>query len=360
VDPVSQGSGVGNQQSADRGAVDVVALARQLIDIESTTGNEGEVAAWLASYLRDRGYSVLEQPLEPLITDSRSLVPRINVIAAVGEPDVVFSTHFDCVPPFFPSRIEGDKLYGRGACDAKGILAAQVAAAERLRAKGENRIGLVFVGGEERGSDGAKAANRIASKTRFLINGEPTDLRLGAATRGCYRVRLTATGKAAHSGYPELGESAIEKLLDCLMALRNADWPSDPLLGKTHYTIGLINGGVAPNVVPPNAEAEVFFRTVGEHEPLRALLHRTLAGRVDVKEILELPAARMHTVPGFETAVFSYFSDIPFLTNWGTPLLLGPGSIHVAHTDREHIAIDELTRAVDIYEKLAATLLSSS
>jgi acetylornithine deacetylase len=358
------GSGTRDQGSVgrDQGAVDVLDLARRLIDIESTTGNEGAVAKFLADYLRGRGYSVLEQPLEPLTPDPRSLspdpIPRANVIAAVGEPEVVFSTHFDCVPPFFPSRVEDGKLFGRGACDAKGILAAQVAAAERLREKGETRIGLVFVGGEERGSDGAKAANRIASKTRYLINGEPTDLRLGAATRGCFRVRLTASGKAAHSGYPELGESAIEKLLDCLVALRSADWPSDPLLGKTHYTVGLINGGVAPNVIPPNADAEVFFRTVGDHASLREILRETLAGRVDIKEILELPAARMHTVAGFETAVFSYFSDIPFLDQWGTPLLLGPGSIHVAHTDREHIAIDELNRAVDVYEKLAASLLS--
>ena len=335
-------------------SVDPVALARQLIDIESTTGNEGEVAAWLAAFLRDRGYSVLEQPLEPITGK-----PRTNVIAAIGEPAVVFSTHFDCVPPFFPSRVEGGVLYGRGACDAKGILAAQVAAAEQLRAKGETRVGLVFVGGEERGSDGAKAANRIGSKSKFLINGEPTDLRLGAATRGAFRVRLTAAGKAAHSGYPELGESAIDKLIDCLVALRTAAWPSDPLLGTTHFTVGLISGGVAPNVISPQAEAEVFFRTVGQHEPLRQVLHRTLAGRVTVEEILELPAMRMHTVPGFETAVFSYFSDIPFLSNWGTPLLLGPGSIHVAHTDREHIAIDELTRAVEIYATLAAKLLAA-
>lgn len=342
-----------------KGSVDVLGLARQLIDIESTTGNEGEVAAWLATYLRERGYSVLEQPLSSLIPDPLSPIPRTNVIAAVGEPDLVFSTHFDCVPPFFPSRVENGTLYGRGACDAKGILAAQVAAAERLRAKGETRIGLVFVGGEERGSDGAKAANKIASKARFLVNGEPTDLRLGAATRGCYRVKLTAKGKAAHSGYPELGESAIEKLIDCLMALRAADWPADPLLGKTHYTVGLISGGVAPNVIPPNAEAEVFFRTVGDHQPVRELLHRVINGRVDVQEILELPAVRMHLVDGFETAVFSYFSDVPFLSSWGKPLLIGPGSIHVAHTDHEHISIDELNRAVDTYETLAAALLAS-
>ncbi len=350
--------------TAGQGPVDVVELTRTLVDIESTTGNEGEVGAWLAGFLRDRGYSVLEQPLGDLESNSR-LKPgaiesrgRINVIAAVGEPEVVFSTHFDCVPPFFPSRIENGVLFGRGSCDAKGILAAQVAAAERLRATGETRIGLVLVGGEERGSDGAKAANRIASKARFLINGEPTELRLGAATRGAYRVRLTARGKAAHSGYPELGESAIDKLIDCLVDLRDADWPSDPLLGRTHHTVGLINGGVAPNVISPHAEAEVFFRTVSDHAPVRETLHHVLAGRVTVEEILELPAARMHTVPGFETATFSYFSDIPYLSNWGTPLLIGPGSIHVAHTDREHIVIAELDRAVGVYEKLAATLLS--
>jgi acetylornithine deacetylase len=335
-------------------SVNPLQLARQLIDIESTTGKEGEVAAFLADYLRGRGYSVLEQPLDPI-----GGTPRANVIAAVGEPDVVFSTHFDCVPPFFPSRVENGTLYGRGACDAKGILAAQVAAAERLREKAETRIGLVFVAGEERGSDGAKAANRIASKARFLINGEPTDLRLGSATRGCFRVRLTAKGKAAHSGYPELGESAIEKLIDCLVSLRGTEWPSDPLLGTTHYTVGLINGGVAPNVIPPNAEAEVFFRTTGDHALLRERLHDALNGRVDVQEVLELPSVRMHTVPGFDTAVFSYFSDIPFLSNWGTPLLLGPGSIHVAHTDREHLALDELHRAVDTYEQLAAKLLAT-
>ena len=365
MDPIRPGAGSrepGAGPGAGPGAVDALALARQLIDIESTTGNEGAVAAWLASYLRGRGYSVLEQPLDPLPAPGSPLpgLPRVNVIAGVGEPEVVFSTHFDCVPPFFPSRVENGNLYGRGACDAKGILAAQVAAAERLRARGETRIGLVFVGGEERGSDGAKAANRIASKTRFLINGEPTDLRLGAATRGAFRVRLTARGKAAHSGYPELGESAIEKLLDCLVALRGAPWPSDPLLGTTHYTIGLINGGVAPNVIPPKAEAEVFFRTVGGHDAVRSILTEALNGRVEVEEVLELPAQRMHTVPGFDTAVFSYFSDIPFLSNWGTPLLIGPGSIHVAHTDQEHLALDELERAVGIYERLAAALVATT
>jgi acetylornithine deacetylase len=328
--------------------VDLVGLARTLIDIESTTGQEGAVARTLAAYLRRRGYSVLEQPLDR---------DRVNVIAAVGEPELVFSTHFDCVPPFFPSRVEDGVLYGRGACDAKGILAAQVAAAERLRAAGETRVGLVFVAGEERGSDGAKAANTIASKSRFLINGEPTELKLGVATRGAFRVRLTAHGRAAHSGYPELGESAIEKLLDVLTDLRRGDWPADDLLGRTHYTVGLISGGVAPNVIPPRAEAEVFFRTVGAHDALRAALAAVVRGRVDVEEILELPEVRLHTVPGYDTEVFAYFSDVPFLSNWGTPLLVGPGTIHVAHTDREQVAIADLERAVDVYADLATRLL---
>jgi acetylornithine deacetylase len=311
--------------------VDVVGLARTLVDIDSTTGQEGAVGRVLAGYLRERGYSVLEQPLDG---------GRINVIAAVGEPELVFSTHFDCVPPFFPSRIEGGVLHGRGACDAK------------------TRVGLVFVAGEERGSDGAKAANTIASKSRYLINGEPTELKLGLATRGCFRVRLTAHGRAAHSGYPELGDSAIEKLLDVLRDLRDGDWPSDAVLGRTHYTVGLISGGVAPNVIPANAEAEVFFRTVGAHDALRSALATAVAGRVDVEEILELPAVRLHTVPGFETEVFAYFSDVPFLTNWGTPLLLGPGTIHVAHTDNEHVRVADLERAVDLYADLAARLLA--
>jgi acetylornithine deacetylase len=331
--------------------VDVVGLARTLIDIESTTGQEGAVGRVLARYLRDRGYSVLEQPVAG---------DRINVIAGVGEPALVFSTHFDCVPPFFPSRVEGGVLHGRGACDAKGILAAQVAAAERLRAAGETRIGLVFVCGEERGSDGAKAANTIASQAKYLINGEPTELKLGLATRGCFRVRLKAHGRAAHSGYPQLGESAIEKLMDVLRDLRTAPWPSDAQLGTTHYTVGLISGGVAPNVVPPNAEAEVFFRTVGPHDPVREVLATAVGGRVEVQEILELPAVRLHTVPGFDTEVFAYFSDVPFLTNWGTPLLLGPGTIHVAHTDHEHVAIADLERAVDLYAALATRLLGDT
>jgi len=329
--------------------VNLVALTRQLIDIDSTTGREGEVAAVIASYLRRRGYSVLEQPLDG---------GRCNVIADVGEPEIVFSTHFDCVPPFFPSREAQGILYGRGATDAKGILAVQVAAAERLRAAGETRVGLVFVAGEERGSDGAQAANRVASRSRFLINGEPTDNRLATATRGVYRVRLEASGRAAHSGYPELGESAIDKLLDALYRMRAVRWPSDVVLGTTHYTVGLITGGVAPNIVSPSAAAEVIFRSVGDHALVRSALHEAVDGLVTVQEVLEVPCVHLRTLDGFDSAVFSYATDIPFLTNWGTPLLLGPGSIHVAHTDREHVRIADLEAAVGLYEAAARTLLA--
>jgi acetylornithine deacetylase len=331
--------------------LDPVALARQLIDIDSTTGREAEVASVLASFVRGRGYSVLEQPLAG---------GRSNVIAACGEPRLVFSTHFDCVPPFFASRIEGDRLYGRGACDAKGILAAQVAAAERLRAEGESRIGLLFVAGEERGSDGAAAANTFGSQSQFLINGEPTDNRLGSATRGVFRIKLIASGRAAHSGYPELGESAIEKLVDVLTSLRSAPWPRDDVLGTTHYSVGLIGGGIAPNVVPPQAEAEILFRSVGDHDALRRILRETVGDRAAIHEVLEVPPIRLRTQPGFETAVFAYTTDIPLLGRWGTPLLLGPGSIHVAHTDREHVRIGELIDAVDIYVRLARDLLAST
>ncbi len=330
--------------------IDAVALTRSLVDIDSTTGREGEVARWLAGFLRGRGYRVSEQPVT---------AGRFNVLAELDAPaEIALSTHFDCVPPFAPSRVERGLIFGRGACDAKGILAAQVAAAERLRASGETRFALLFVAGEERGSDGARAANeRPLPGVRYLMNGEPTDNRLGAATRGILRVRLRASGRAAHSSFPELGESAIDKLLDALMVIRGLELPEDPLLGRTHYTVGLIDGGVAPNVVSPHASAELLFRTVGDGAPIRAAL-RVVEGLVTIEFVLDVPAVRLHVVGGFETAVFPYTTDVPLLTRWGRPLLIGPGSIHVAHTDEEHLAIDELHEAIDIYEALARRLLA--
>jgi acetylornithine deacetylase len=327
-------------------------LTGALVTIDSTTGREHDVGAWLAAFLRDRGYRVSEQP----VSDG-----RFNVFAQLeAAPLVVFSTHFDCVPPYVPFRQEHGILFGRGACDAKGILAAQVMAVERLRAAGESRIAMLFVAGEERGSDGARVANdRAPDGVRFLINGEPTDNRLGVATRGVLRVRLHAAGRAAHSSFPELGDSAIDKLLDALMVLRGVALPEDSVLGRTHYTVGLIEGGVAPNVVSPHASAEILFRIVGEGAPVRAAL-TVIEQFVSIEPVLDIPAVRMHTLPGFETAVFPYTTDIPLLTRWGTPLLIGPGSIHVAHADDEHVSIDELNRAVELYERIARQLLAES
>ncbi|MGE0449335.1 MAG: M20/M25/M40 family metallo-hydrolase [Vicinamibacterales bacterium] len=335
---------------ADTG-LDLVALTRTLVDIDSTTGRERDTALWLSRYLRQLGFVVDEQPVDDL---------RFNLVATVdpaAPPAVVLSTHMDCVPPFFPSRVENGRIYGRGACDAKGILAAQIAAVDRLRREGESRVGLLFVVGEERGSDGAKRANLVPGGSRYLVDGEPTEGRLGVATRGILRVRLRANGRAAHSSFPELGESAIDKLIDALTLLRGIELPADPLLGRTHFTIGLIAGGVAPNVVPPSAEAEVMFRTVSAAAEVEACL-RPLDRLVLVQHILEVPPVRMATVSGFDTAVFPFATDIPFLAAWGEPLLFGPGSIHVAHTAHEFIDIGEQASAVDAYVRIARALLA--
>jgi acetylornithine deacetylase len=330
-----------------------IRLTRELIDIDSTTGREQAAGELIARTLEGLGWTVDRQP----VVDG-----RFNVIARTrAAPLAVFSTHFDCVPPFIPSREAGGRLYGRGSCDAKGTLVAQIAAAERLRAAGEERLGLVFVIAEERGSEGARAANASAAAgSRFLINGEPTDNRLGIATRGVYRVRLRAMGRAAHSSLPELGVSAIDKLVDTLVALRDVSWPQDPDLGGTFYTVGLVNGGVAPNVISPEAHAELMFRTVGGPVPLRRAIEERVGHLVAVEDVLVVPPVRLMTVPGFESAVFSFTTDIPWLDAWGQPLLLGPGSVTVAHTDEEHCNIEELIRATELYARLAQGLIASA
>ena len=328
-----------------------VRLTRDLIDIDSTTGAEAEAGEFISRTLEMLGFDVSRQPLGD---------GRFNVLAGMEQPAVVLSTHFDCVPPFFPSREENGLVYGRGACDAKGTLVAQIAAAGRIRASGERRVGLLFVVGEERGSDGARLANTAPRGSRFLINGEPTDNRLGAATRGVYRAKLRASGRAAHTSRPDLGESAIDKLVDALMALRGGKWPAVDDLGRTFYTTGLISGGVAPNVVPPSAEAELMFRTVGDHAPLRREIEARTGGLVTVEDVLVVPPVRLKTLDGYDSEVFSFTTDIPFLDRWGTPLLLGPGSVTVAHTDEEHVAVADLVRAAELYEQLARELLDRS
>jgi acetylornithine deacetylase len=331
-------------------SLNTVEFARRLIDIDSTTGREREAGEWLVGQLRSLGYSVSMQAVD---------ADRFNVVAVIDPPVVVLSTHYDCVPPHIPSRVDGDRLFGRGACDAKGILAAQLAAAEQLRARGERRVGLLFVVGEERGSDGAAIANAAPLGSRFLINGEPTDNRLATATRGVYRARLHARGRAAHSAAPEQGESAIDRLIDALIRLRELRWPSDAALGETFYNVGLIEGGVAPNVIPAHASAELLFRTIGPPEDIIAVLKR-VEPLVAIEEVLRVPLVhlRQFSIDGIETAVFPFTTDVPFLSQWGEPLLFGPGSFLVAHTDHEHLALADLGRAIDGYIALVRACLA--
>lgn len=330
-------------------SLDVVALTRRLVDVESTTGHEAVVCAMVGDELERRGYTVTRQT----VTDG-----RLNLLATVGTPEVVFSTHMDCVPPFSPSRVDGDRIHGRGSCDAKGILVSQLAAVEALRASGESRVGLLFLVGEERGSDGAMIADRLSTGvTRFLVNGEPTEGRLALGHRGVVRVKLHASGRAAHSGYPHLGESAIDKLLDALQQVRAMALPVDEVLGKTQVNIGAIEGGVAPNVVAPSASADLLFRIVSSHEDVLAALEG-LRPLVDVEYVYHVPPLHMSTIDGFETEVVGYTTDAPLLDAWGTRLMYGPGSIHVAHTDHESVAIADLHRAVDDYQRIARALLA--
>jgi acetylornithine deacetylase len=341
--------------------IDPIRLTFELAGIESTTYHEGPAGDFLAEFLARRGWEVEKSPVtQP--AESGSTDPRWNVYAsAPGEtPDLVFSTHIDTVPPYIPPSEDDDYLYGRGVCDAKGIIATQIAAAEALRAAGF-RVGLLFVSGEERDSAGAKAANERPKGSRFLINGEPTDNRLGLASKGTLRAVLTSTGKMAHSAYPELGESAIHKLIEALHKVLALPLPVVEDIGPSTLNVGLIQGGRAPNVIADHAQAQVMVRLVGDSASVRAAILEAAAGLAEVDFTLEIPFVRMRAVEGLPTLptmIAKFTTDIPQLTNWGEPLLLGPGSIHVAHTQHEKVAKRELLEAVDLYVKVAKQLLA--
>jgi len=331
--------------------MDPVALTRQLIDIESITGKEAAAGAFLASYLEELGYVVERMPVEG---------ERFNLFAKpshTDQPALVYSTHIDTVPPFLSSSEDADNIYGRGACDAKGIIAAQVAACERLLKSGKS-VGMLFVVGEERDSLGASVANQNPRGSRFLVNGEPTDNCIALASKGALRVEVVARGRMAHSAYPELGESAIDKLLDALQALRAMSLPHNPEIGSSTVNIGIIEGGRATNVVPDFAKAQLLYRLVGSSEKLREAIVSAVGSLAEVQFVLDLPYMRFLTVPGIPTMTASFTTDIPMLSSWGEPVLLGPGSILVAHTDREFISKAELMRAVELYEQIGTFLLS--
>lgn len=325
-------------------------LTRRLVDIESVTGNEGNCCGFLAEYLTHNGWKV-----EPIPVSAG----RFNVFASRGAPAVVLSTHLDTVPPFFPSREEADAIYGRGSCDAKGIAAAEVLAAETLVNDGMENLALLFLVGEETLSDGARAANSVPRGSKYLINGEPTCNKLAVGTKGNLRVDLHVKGRMAHSAYPHLGESAIEKLLDILADVRRMPLPSDETLGPSTLNIGVISGGCAANVIPEEAHAQLLFRTVSENggvADLQPQVERLLRGRCEFDVVRKTPALRMEALDGFETEVVAFSTDLPALTAWGRPLLLGPGSIHEAHTDHEHVSKQELIHAAELYCRLVRLL----
>ncbi|MBL8960299.1 MAG: M20/M25/M40 family metallo-hydrolase [Gemmatimonadetes bacterium] len=327
---------------------DVVSLAAELLAIESPTGGEGRAVDFVSRWLISRGWNVTVQEVSP---------GRGNVWASRAGGGVTLSTHLDTVPPYVPPRLEGDVLYGRGSCDAKGIAAAMLCAADAMAARGEDRVDLLLVVGEEKGSDGARMANRLPATSRWLINGEPTESRLAIGCKGSQRVTLRVRGREAHSAYPHLGASAIEPMLALLPTLRDVDWPTDPRLGETTVNIGTIRGGTEANIIPGECESELMFRLVGDVGVVKARLESWVAGRAEISYGSYIPAQFFHTIDGFETTPVAYTSDIPLLDRWGTPLLFGPGSIHVAHTPDEHVSVAELRSAVDAYQRLVSALL---
>jgi acetylornithine deacetylase len=331
--------------------MDIFQFTRELMEIESVSWNEGAAGRWLRDYLSDAGFEVTTQTVTG---------DRINVYARIGDPVVTFSSHIDTVPPFIGPSEDDENIYGRGACDAKGVIAAQVFAAKRLKDEGATNVGMLYVVGEEDGSDGAKAANSIPNNNRYLINGEPTESHQAIATKGALRVAVEAKGRTAHSAYPELGESAIEKLIDILNDIRRHEWPIDDELGPTTYNIGTISGGRKPNVVPDFASSEVMFRVVTDLDDVFKMVTEVVGDRAEVKRGFTLPIIRTRTVNEMDipTSVVRFATDIPCLTNWGEPLLFGPGSIHNAHTSHERIAKRDLLDAVETYAQMARVLLS--
>jgi acetylornithine deacetylase len=332
--------------------MDLFTLTRKLIDVPSLTGDEKAIGLFLHSFLENLGYRV---ELQEVASD------RFNVFAGTGAAArVVFATHLDTVPPFIPASENDDRIFGRGACDAKGIIAAQIMAAEQLRAEGRQEVGLLFTVDEEEGSLGAQLANQNPSEPppAYLINGEPTDNKLALATKGSLRLRLRTQGRAAHSAYPEQGESAIEKLLQVLESIRASVWPSDATLGETTCNIGTIAGGTRANVVAAEAVAELQLRLVTRSAPIKRMLERASAERAEIEYLSVHDPVYLHTVAGLEHCVVRFTTDIPYLSQWGRPLLLGPGSILNAHTDHEFVEKQQLGEAVELYTRLARTLLA--
>jgi acetylornithine deacetylase len=333
--------------------MNVFELTRALVDIESVTLNEEAVGNFLYDYLAPVaarfGGTVERIEAEP---------HRFNVFAQWGQPLVAtLSTHIDTVPPFFASSETDTHIHGRGSCDAKGIAAAMIHAVEGLLAAGERGFGLLFVVGEERNSAGAYRAARDGRGSSYIVNGEPTENKLALGSKGALRYEVAAAGKMAHSAYPELGDSAIHKLVDALADIRRIPLPVDPVLGPSTLNIGTLAGGRAPNVVADEARADIMVRLVGDSTEIKTALEAAVAGRAELREVIEIPALRLNGIPGIESTVVAFTTDIPaFGGAWGEPFLIGPGSIHVAHTPDECVSKAQLTEAVSIYQHIVRHL----
>jgi len=333
--------------------MNVFELTRALVDIESITENEERMGHALLAHLSE---------LASKFDGRAELIPvepgRNNVLAWWGEPTVTLSTHMDTVPPFYASREDDQHIWGRGACDTKGIIASMIHAVRELLEAGQRNIALLFVVGEERNSAGAQAAAKDPRGSKFIINGEPTENKLALGSKGALRLELIGSGRMAHSAYPELGESAIEKLLDALQEIRRVPLPVDKILGASTLNIGTIAGGRAPNVIPDHAQAELFIRLVDDGEATRTAIRRAAGDKAEVREALTIPAVHLGSLPGFETTIVSYTTDIPaFGGAWGQPFLIGPGSIHVAHTTEERIPKAQILEAIQIYKRMVRQLL---
>ena len=333
--------------------MNVFELTRALIDIDSVTPNEEAVGVYLAAHLLQMAERTGGR-VERIEVEAH----RYNVLATWDQPVVTLSTHMDTVPPFYASREDDEFIWGRGACDTKGIIASMIHAVEGLLAEGVRGVALLFVVGEERNSAGALAAAKDNRGSRFIINGEPTENKLALGSKGALRFEITASGRMAHSAYPHLGDSAIEKLLDALERIRKIKLAHDDVLGASTLNIGTIKGGRAPNVIPDHAQAEIFLRLVDDGNAFRADVKRAVEGLAEAREVLCIPAVHLGSLPGFETSVVSYTTDIPaFAGSWGKPFLFGPGSIHHAHTDAERIPKAEILAAVEIYKQIVRQLI---
>ena len=327
-------------------------LVRSIVDIESTTGNEMRVGEFLLDHLAPMAASFGGRVERQLVQDG-----RFNVLATWGTPLVTLSTHVDTVPPHFNSSEDSEFIYGRGACDAKGIIAVMIEAVRQLLDAGRRNLGLLFVVGEEKTGIGASVAASTPRGSKFIICGEPTDNKIAVGSKGSLRYEIIAKGKMAHSAYPELGESAIEKLLDALSNMRAIPMPVDEKLGASTLNIGMIEGGRAPNVIADQARADIMIRLVSDAAPIKSAVVAACERLAEAHELLCTPAVRLQSIDGMPTMVAAFTTDIPnFGAAWGQPYLIGPGSIHVAHTLQERVAKSQLLDAIEIYKRMLLQL----